>query len=211
MLAAAVQKGTPRAATAEAAKKITPNATSGQKRSSPTKTSSGKLTHTSKTSSGEKAAPSKSSCGNKMTPSKTCSGKNGAPTKSTSGKKTNSQKNTSNSNKTSGVDENIASKKASSDGTMPSKKNTKITSSVLPTNANDNDIVGLAYGTQVIASEVQIVEVAEGSQVYEADQPFRPIIRVDDAKVQAHKKLFINNWTRSDLNAVITLIRKCCW
>jgi hypothetical protein len=37
-----------------------------------------------------------------------------------------------------------------------------------------------------MASEVQIVEVAERSQVYEADQPFRPIIRVDDAKVQAH-------------------------
>ncbi len=69
-------------------------------------------------------------------------------------------------------------------------------------------------------SEVQIVEVAECSQVYEADQPFRPIIRVDDAKVQAHKLLFygqleghyskpkaFNLMTQGGINAAITLIR----
>ncbi len=41
-----------------------------------------------------------------------------------------------------------------------------------------------------MVNEVQIVEVAESSQVYEADQPFRPIVSVDDPKVQAPKRLF---------------------
>jgi hypothetical protein len=62
--------------------------------------------------------------------------------------------------------------------------------------------------------------VAESSQVYEADQPFRPIVRADDAKLQAHKKLFyeqleghysnmktFNLMTRGDINAAINLIR----
>ncbi len=71
-----------------------------------------------------------------------------------------------------------------------------------------------------MANEFQIVEVAESSQVYEADQPFRPNIRVDDAKVQAHKRLFyeqlegdysnlktFNLMTWGDINAAIALIR----
>ena len=71
-----------------------------------------------------------------------------------------------------------------------------------------------------MAIEVQIVEVADSSQVYVADQPFRSIKRVDDAKVQAHKRLFheqleghytnleiFNLMTQTDINAVITLIR----
>jgi hypothetical protein len=65
-----------------------------------------------------------------------------------------------------------------------------------------------------MASEAQI------SQVYEADEPFRPIITVDDAKVQAHKWLFyeqleghysniktFNLMTWAGIYATITIIR----
>jgi hypothetical protein len=46
----------------------------------------------------------------------------------------------------------------------------KVPSSAVPSNAEDSGIVELGSGSQVMASEVQIVEVAESSQVYEADQ-----------------------------------------
>ncbi len=146
----------------EAAKNQTPTATSGQKRSSPRKTSSGKKTPPSKPSSGKKKIPAKSSSGKKNTPSKDSIGKKSS-----------------------------TSKEQSSDGNMLSKKKKeKVPSIAVPSNAEDSDIVKLDDGSQVMASEAQIVEVAESSQVYEADEPFRPIIRVDDAKVQAHKWLF---------------------
>jgi hypothetical protein len=74
--------------------------------------------------------------------------------------------------------------------TSSKKKKVTVPSNAVPSNAEEDDIIELGDGSQVMASEVQIVEVAESSQVYEADQPFRPIIRVDDAKVQAHERLF---------------------
>lgn len=49
----------------------------------------------------------------------------------------------------------------SSDGAFPKKR--KVPPTVLPTNADGNDIAELADGSQVMASKVQIVEVAESS------------------------------------------------
>jgi hypothetical protein len=116
------------------------------------------------------------------------SGKETTPSKTSTGKKASTQ------SKSSGATATTTSKKRkerSSDVDMCSRnKITKVASNVVPSNADDSEIVELADGTQVTASEVQIVEVADSSQVYEADQPFRPIVRVDDAKVRAHKRLF---------------------
>jgi hypothetical protein len=106
---------------------------------------------------------------------------------------TSAQKITSTQSKTSGATANPASKNVRNSPQMViclQRKKIKVPSSAVPSNADDSDIVKLADGTQVMASEVQIIEVADSSQVYEADQPFRPVIRVDNAKVQAHKRLF---------------------
>ncbi len=175
-LAAVGQKGTPTAAAPEVAMNNTPSATSGYKRSSPRRISSGKKTPPSKSSSGKKMTPTKSSSATKTTPSKTSTRKKSTQSKS------------------SGASVNCASKKRkewSSDGnTTSKKKKVTVPSSAVPSNAEEDDTTELGDGSQVMASEVQIVEVAESSQVYEVDQPFKPIIRVDDAKVQAHKRLF---------------------
>lgn len=52
---------------------------------------------------------------------------------------------------------------------MPSKKKKKVPISVIPTNDDNDDSVELLDGNHVIASEIQIVEMAESSQVCEAD------------------------------------------
>ncbi len=75
VVAAAAQKCTPKPLEAEAAKKGTPNATSGQKRSSPTKTSNGKKATFTKSSSGKKTTAEKK--GNASAPITTA--KNGSP------------------------------------------------------------------------------------------------------------------------------------
>jgi hypothetical protein len=204
-LAAVGQKGTRRAVAPEIAINNTPNSLSGQKRSSPKRTSSGKKTY-----------PLKSSSEKKMTPSKSCSVKKNTPSKTSTGKK-------SAQSKISGASASDTKKRKErfSDGnTSSKKKKVTVPSSAVPSNTEDDDVIELGDGSQVMASEVQIVEVAERSQVYEADQPFRPIIRVDDAKVQAHKRLFYEQleghyfnlktfslMTRRDINAAITLIR----
>ncbi len=173
---AAVQKGTPGAAATKSPNNNTPTATSGQKRTSPRRSSSGKKTPPSTAPSATKKTPSKSSSAQKSTPSNTSTGKRSTQSKS------------------SGVSVSRASKKrkerSSDDNRSSKKKKVTVPSSAIPSNAEDDDIVEIVDGSQVRASEVHIVEVAESSQVYEADQPFRPIIRVDDSKVQAHKKLF---------------------
>jgi hypothetical protein len=61
-------------------------------------------------------------------------------------------------------------KRSSPSRSMRSRnKKTKVASNAVPSNADDSDTVVLADGTQVMASEVQIVEVDDSSQVYGAD------------------------------------------